>query len=251
MKYLSSILLLAFLFAACKKKNNSDNNTTGSGSKVFSYSVKYDSVITTNPQSAAIFVFSIKVLSGDIADNKLYCSIAGLPANMSVTPSSLAVTQLLGGVFTLNIGTAFYGDYPCQLKISNQKYGEKIFNIKLKIVPPTDFAPFLVGNYDSCYDFCSISGFTYYSSVVTTVADTPYLLKLTNIQNLGTDAVLRAWISKSVTVPVQTIAGKTIWGTGTYSQDARPGHSGQFIITVNDTLVSGTDTQSCVMHIEH
>ena len=249
MKYLSSILLLAFLFISCKKKNNNDNNS-GNGTKDFSYSVKFDSIVTTTPQSAAIFVFSIKVLSGDIAANKLYCSITGLPTNMSVSPSSLAVTQLLGGVFTFNIGTAFYGDYPCLLKISGQNQADKIYNFKLRIVPPTDYAPLLAGTYDSCYDFCSMSGFTYYSSVVSTVADTPYLLKLTNIQNLGTDAIVRAWISNLVTVPLQSVSGKTIWGKGTYSQDARPGHSEDFILTIDDTLVSGTDTQTCTMHIE-
>lgn len=249
MKYLSSILILIVLLASCKKKNNTDNNS-GNSDTEFSYSVKFDSVVTTTPQSAAIFVFSIKVLSGDIANNKLYCSIAGLPSNMSVTPSTLAVTQLLGGVFTFNIGTAFYGDYPCQLKISSQNKTEKIYNFKLRIVPPTDYAPMLAGTYDSCYDFCSISGFTYYSSAVTTVADTPYLLKLSNIQNWGSDAIVRAWISNIVTVPLQVVAGKTIWGKGTYNQDARPGHTGDFIITIDDTLVSGTDTQTCTMHIE-
>ena len=250
MKYLSSILLLALLFTSCKKKSVNDNNTSNSGAE-FSYSVTYDSVVTTTPQSSAIFVFSIKVLSGDIAANKLYCSITGLPSNMSVAPSTLAVTQLLGGIFTFNIGTAFYGDYPCQLKISTQNKADRIINFKIRIVPPTDYAPMLAGKYDSCYDFCSMSGFTYYSSVVSTVADTPYLLKLSNIQNLGSDAIVRAWISNIVTVPIQSVAGKTIWGKGTYSKDARPGHTGDFILTIDDTLVSGTDTQTCIMHIEH
>ncbi len=244
------MVLLSVVCLCCRKKNSEPTTTTTDDN--FGYTVKYDSVITANAAATHIFSFSIKVLGGNIANNKLTCMIEGLPATVSVDPDSIVVGQLLGGVFYMSIGTTIaIGDYPFTLKIRSARYGLRTYNLVLRIVPPTDFAPMLAGAYDSCYDYCPGPGFTYYSTNVSVVTDTPYLLRLTNVRNWGTTAVVRAWVSSVITVPLQEVAGRKIWGKGTYSQDARAGHEGQYLMSISDTIVTGTDTVGCTMHIEH
>jgi len=58
-------------------------------------------------------------------------------------------------------------------------------------------------------------------------------------------------LSTNITIPVQTVDGYTIWGSGTYAPDGRPAYSGDYIMTINDTMVNGLDSQICVMHIQH
>lgn len=250
MKFRYLFFLLPVLLFGCKKKHNNTTDPNGN-SGVFSYAPKYDSIVSSPANSMYNFSFTIKVLSGKIAENKLTCSIEGLPAEVVVTPDSLVVGQLLGGVFSFNVGNLPIGYYPFLLKIRSQKYGLQVYHLSLHIVPLPDYAPLLAGTYDSCYDYCGGIDFVHYASQVTTVVDTPFLIKLNNIQNFGSSFVVRARVSKTVTVPVQTVGGKTIWGSGTYTRDARPGHEDYFIMTIKDTLVSGVDTQICTMHIEH
>jgi hypothetical protein len=249
MRVLLLLLSVPLFFFGCRKKNNNPDVTNQSGT--FAYTVVYDSILQASANSVYYFPFNIKVLGGDIAKNMLTCTLDEVPAYVAANPASMVVGKLKSGVFTLSIGNLPKGDYPFKLKIFSALYGEQVSVVKLRIIPMTDFAPILAGVYDSCYDYCPDSGFYHYSSQVSTVADTPYLLKISNIRNLGTDLVVRAWVSKSVRIPVQTTGGKTIWGTGDYSQDARPGHGGHYMLAIKDTIVTGVDTQVCTMHIEH
>lgn len=245
------IFLLAPIFLLCckKKQNGTDSNNTTANN--FAYTVQYNPVVSSAAGAKYNFSFNIKVLSGNISQNNLTCEIDGLPGVIAVSPAALTVGHLLGGNFTFDIGSLPLGDYPFRLKINSTKYGEQVHNLTLRIVPLPDYAPLLVGAYDSCYDFCNGSDFIYYPAQLSVVADTPFLLKIANIQNLGSGFVVRAWVSKSVTIPMQTVGSKIIWGTGTYNQDARPGHGGDYVLSVKDTIVSGTDTTTCTMHIEH
>lgn len=251
MKIVWCILLVPVLLLACRKKDK-DKNNAGNGSNDFAYTIKYDSVISTPDNLTYNFAFYINVSAGNIDSNRLTCSVEGLPALVSVSPSSQTVGNLLGGVFSFTIHSLPYGDYPFQLKVQSVKYGIQTYNAVLRIIPAPDYAPMLVGIYDSCYDFCSQTGVNpKYGATVSNVFDTAFLLKVTNVHNWGSAAVLRAWVGNAITVPLQTVNGKTMWGSGTYSHDARPMHEGHYIIEIKDTFAVASDTEYCTIHIEH
>ncbi len=247
MKFLLLLLSASVLFSSCKKKDKGDDNSEND----FAFTVKYSTVISSANYNTFYFPFNIKVLSGKITGNSLTCTLDGLPDAVTVTPASMVVGSLLGGVFEIKVGPVPLGDYPFRIKVVSGKYGEQFYNVTLRVTLPPDYAPLLSGNYGACYDYCPPDTSVYhYASQATVATDTPFLLKITNIRNLGTGFVVRAWISKSISVPVQTVSGKTVWGTGTYNQDARPGHGGDYVMTIHDTIVSGIDTQTCTAHIE-
>jgi hypothetical protein len=247
MKYIALICMVSLVVLGCKKKHSDSVTTTDN----FAFTGTSDSLVTVTPYVTVTFPFNIKVLAGDITQNHLTCLITGLPANVTVSPDSLEVAQLLGGVFMFNTTNITPGSYPIQLVIKSKSHGTETHNIILKANPSPDFAPTLAGTYATSYDFCQPTEFYHYSSVVSTVTDTPYLLKMTNIRNLGTGFVVRAWVSNVVTIPLQTIGSQTIWGTGTYSHDGRPGHTTDYLMAINDTMATGTDTTFCTIHIEH
>lgn len=238
------------LLQACRKNKNGDDSTVEVPGE-FAYTVRYDSVITvTDDATDYNFAFYIKVLSGNIATNNLTCSLDGLPAGATYSPSSMTVGYMLGGVFPMKIGALGVGNYYYRLKIYTEKYGNQFYNAQLKIVPRPDYAPTLAATYDSSYDYCVISGLSYYPSVATTVADTAYLLRISNVHGLGSGVVVRSWVGNgTVTIPLQVAGSKTIWGSGTYSEDARPGHAGHYLIELKDTIATVSDTDYCTMHL--
>lgn len=251
-KGLTTIVLLAFL-CCCNKNNSSNNNvvnppaTTG-----FGYYLSYDPVISIYANSNFNFPFFIIVDSGDISTNPLTVTITSLPAYTSCTPSSLIVTQLLGGVLNIKVGNLAAGTYKMQLVINGTANGSKSHNLFLKINPLPDYSALLARTYTGCYDFCTpINSLTYYTSVVTKIVDTPYKISISNIKKLGSSFVVRAWLSNIVTIPRQTIGPYTIWGSGTFGKDSRAAFDSLYTMTINDTLVSGVDTQYCTVHVQH
>lgn len=250
MKYIGYILLLPILFVACRKNKKDDNGGTGANN--FAYTIKYDSVAISQAGVTYNFPFYIKVTGGNIDSNKLTCSIEGLPISVTVEPPSMTVGNLLGGVFSFKIYALPYGDYPFRIKVQSTKYGLQVYNAVLRIVAPPDYTPLLAGSYDSSYDFCSLTGINpKYFTGVYSVPDTAFLLKITNPHNWGTSHVVRAWVYSTVTIPAQVVNGKTMWGSGTYSHDARPGHGGHYIMEIKDTFAAALDTEYCTIHIEH
>ncbi|MBX2907423.1 MAG: hypothetical protein KF744_15370 [Taibaiella sp.] len=250
-KYLIALLALATLVVCCKKKGIDSGNGSSTGSSEFSYMLKSDSVISVYSNSTYYLSFSLAVTKGVITANPVTCTLEGLPDNVRITPPKIVVGNLLGGLFQLDIGTLSYGDYPFYIVHQSDKYGTQKQKVILRITAPPDYAALLAGTYDSSYDFCPDSGFFNYTSVVSTVPDTAYLAKISNIRALGSDFVVRAWIQNTITIPVQTVKGRTIWGSGTYAQDARSGHGGDYVMSINDTIVTGADTLGCTIHIEH
>lgn len=251
MKYIALILAFALLTPGCRKKGIDNNNDTSSGSGEFSYAMISEPVITTFANSTYYLSFSLKVSKGDIMANPVTCSLEGLPDNVRITPASIVVGRLSGGLFKLDIGTLSFGDYTFYIVHKSEKFGTQKQKVILRIAAPPDYAALLAGTYDSSYDFCPDSGFYYYASSVTTVADTPYLAKISNIRGLGTDFVVRVWMNNTITIPVQTVKGRTIWGSGTFAEDARPGHGGDYVMSIKDTIVTGADTLICTIHLEH
>ncbi len=218
----------------------------------FGYSVTFDSTISIYANSNFNFPFFINVDSGDINSNPLTANITSLPAFTTCSPSTLVVTELLGGVLKIKVGNLAVGTYKMQLVINSTKLGAKSRNLYLKINPLPDYSSLLARTYTGCYDFCTpINSLTYYTSVVEKIVDTPYKISISNIKKLGSSFVVRAWLSNIVTIPRQTIGPYTIWGSGTFSKDGRAAFDSLYTMTINDTLVNGVDTEYCTVHVQH
>lgn len=250
-KYVSILLAVAILAVCCKKKGTDDGTGNTGSNAEFSYTLKSDSVISVYSNSTYYLSFSLAVSKGSISKNLVTCTLEGLPDNVRITPPKIVVGNLMGGLFQLDIGTLSYGDYPFYIVHQSEKFGTQKQKVILRITAPPDYAALMAGTYDSSYDFCPDSGFYNYTSVVSTVPDTAYLAKISNIRALGSDFIVRAWINNTISIPLQTVKGHTIWGSGTYAQDARPGHGGDYVMSIKDTIVTGTDTLGCTIHIEH
>ncbi len=244
------LLFCILLCAACDKKGSNlpdDTSTVGE----FAYEVQADSIVRSPANSPYNFVFNIKLLSGKIQGNYVTCFIEGLPAAIGVSPENVVVGNLLGGVFSFDVGNVPVGDYPFRLKTITDKYGDAYTDLILRITAVPDIVPHLAGIYDSSYDYCPDSGLLHYSVVLSAIADSPHVLVISNFRNLGTGVTVHANVVSGVDIPIQSVGDKTVWGTGTYNIDARPDHGGDYVLSINDTIVSGLDTLTCTMHIEH
>ncbi len=243
--------LLPLFFCSCNKQDNSSNNNPQAE---FIFSVKYDSVYTTYPNSNITIPFNIVVTSGDILQNPVTVSVSGLPSSILVTPSTQTVTGISGGAFTLAVGNTAPGNDTGSFTISSAAKGTQAHKLIIKVLQPIDYAPKLAGTYNTSYDFCQPDSFFNYTSVVTNVADTPYLVKISNIKNIGPGYKVRAWLSlmggSTVTIPVQSVGPYTIWGAGTFFHDIAP-YDTLYQMAIHDTLVMGIDTQYCTIHIQH
>ena len=87
------------LFLLCCKKSNNNNTNKSAG---FTFTTTYDSVITSYANDSFVFSFNVNVLTGSITGNPVTYSISGLPANVTVTPDSILVQDLLSGIFKFN-----------------------------------------------------------------------------------------------------------------------------------------------------
>jgi hypothetical protein len=239
------IYLLPVLFCCCKKSSSGTNNNNTVAPVTFT--VLYDSVISCSPNGSCNFVFNMNILSGNIDNEFIYCYIKNIPANVSVSPDTIRVSQLFWYVFTISVGNSPIGTDTMQFMISSNTYGVQNHNFILKIIAPNlGFA----GTYDSSFDFCA-PNILNYVSVVSPVTDSPSEIKITNIQNLGSGFAVKAQITSIITIPLQTVDGYTIWGSGTYTLDNRPAYDTLYTMVINDTLVQGIDTQICTTHIRH
>lgn len=243
MKVWSLIFLMSVLFICCDKK---DSGTVTRPPAGFAFTTSYDSIYSCYPNSNVTLSFTINVVSGDIASNPVTYSVTGLPPNVTVMPATQTVGGVLGGAFTIMLGNVPKGTDTAKLTISSAVTGTETHKIILNVHDPIDNAPMLAATYNHCFDYCQPTGFFYYNSVVTTFADTPYLIRISNIRNLGSGVSLKAWVSSVIQVPVQWAGGYKVWGSGHYFKDT----GSYFRMEINDTLVSGIDTQFCTIHIE-
>lgn len=242
--------LLLVLLCCCNKQDS--NNGTGPSAN-FVYSVHYDSVYTSYAYNNVSVPFYVNVTSGDIFKNPVSVSVSGLPSGILISPPSFTVTGIMGGTFTLALGNVAPGNDTGNITFSTAAHGTETHKLIIKVLPPIDYAPKLAGTYTQSYDFCQPDSFFYYSAVVTKVIDTPYLIKISNVKNLG--YLVRAWLStvmgqNRVTIPVQSIGPYTIWGSGTFFHDVAP-YDTLYQLSINDTLVHGVDTDYCTIHIQH
>ena len=159
----------------------------------------------------------------------------------------MSVGQVLGGVFTFKTGDIPLGVDTLRFTLSSASTGTTIHKLIFRVVPPVDNVPKLIGTYDSSYDFC-LPDIYKHQSIVT--SDSAYTLKISNLNNLGSSFIVKARVSDIINVPYQVVSGKKIWGSGTYGRDPKTGNA-LYLMTINDTIVTGIDTLTCVAHIQH
>jgi hypothetical protein len=238
-------LLLIFL-CCCNK-----NQPAPAGNNAFTFTTTYDSIINCTADSSYILYFNINVLSGSIDSNPVTYTISGLPANVTVFPTTQTVSLVKGGIFDFAIGNIPAGRDTASLVISSSVYGPQYHLLILNVLALTDYAPKLAGTYPGSYDYCTPADSLYnYTSIVNKVADTPYEIKITNIKNLGLGFIVTAWLSTKVTIPFQSVGSYQIWGSGTFTHD-NPPYDTLYQMAIFDTLVSGTDTEHCIIHLQH
>ena len=236
------------LFLLCCKKSNNNNTNKSAG---FTFTTTYDSVITSYANDSFVFSFNVNVLTGSITGNPVTYSISGLPANVTVTPDSILVQDLLSGIFKFNFGNIQAGNDTVNFTISSAVYGIQKHKLILNILPPTDYSSLLAGTYPGAYNYCTpIDSIYHFSSVVSAVTGTPYTITISNVMVYDTSFTVTASLSNIVTVHFQTIGAYTIWGSGNYTHD-NPPNSALYQITMYDTVVHGLDTEACLIHIAH
>lgn len=246
---MARIFFVLFLFLCCCKKKDA-GSPVPEPVVTFAYTIDYDSVITVYNDGQYNFPFFVKVLAGNIDTNKLNFSITGLPQGITVDPQSQLVGHVLGGTFNFKASGAVPANYPIYMDITGKNVSEHR-RLILKVKPAPDCAPWLVGDYSSCFDYCNPASVFNYTAHCSTVADTPYLLKITNLRAMGDTVVIRSFVSSAgITIPVQQVHGLVIWGKGTYGKDSRAGHTNDYVISIADTVVSGTDTSTCSVNIK-
>jgi hypothetical protein len=239
--------LLPLLFCCCHKDKDKSNNSNGNS---FTYTTTYDTIISSYANRSLDFSYSVNVLTGSITTNPITYSISGLPANVTVAPGSQTVTTLLGGVFNFTIGAIAPGNYTLNFTSKTAGVTALTHPLTLKILAFPDYGDKLAGTYGYAYDYCTPADMIYnYTSVVTKATDTPYKITISNVRNLGASFVVTAVLSNVVRIPVQTVNGYTIWGTGVYSHDNTPFDT-SYMLVINDTMVHALDTEACTMHIQ-
>ena len=247
MKMLRLIWLLPILFCCCHKSNNNSNNKTSG----FTYSTTYDSVITTYANKSLPFSFTVNVLTGSITGNTLTYSISGLPAGVTAAPASIQVNGQLGGLFNITVDSIAAGNYPLSLVSSCTATGTRNQNLVLKVLAMPDYTLLLSGTYPNSHNYCQPRDTLYsFSSVVSAVTGTPYSINISNLRIFDTSLQITAMLSDVVKVPYQVHGSYAIWGSGNYTHD-NPPNSSLYMLTLYDTTVHGTDTEACLIHIQH
>lgn len=246
MQYLACLFLLSL--CCCKKK---DTNTTPVPVTPLTFTTTYDSIINCYANSTYSLVFGVNVLTGNIVKDRITFAVSGLPSNITAVPQSQTVGPVQGGAFTFTIGNVPVGDIVARLSISTADTTQERMLI-FRVAPPPDFAPKLIGNYPGSFDYCQPDTLIAYASDVTSVMGTPYQVKISNIKNLGSSFVVTATVGNGiVTIPLQTVSGRKIWGSGTFFHDSRPIYSTLYQLSIRDTIVVGTDTTRCNINIRH
>ena len=244
--------ILPLLFCCCNKQDSTPVTRIDNG---FSFTTNYDSVYTCYPFSNITLSFTITVNSGDIISNPVTYSITGLPPGITATPVKQTVGGVMGGAFTIALGDIPPGNDTANFIISDSTTGTETHQLIFEVKPPVDYAPKLAGTYHGSYDFCEPDSIIPYTSTVSAVVDTPYLVRISNIKNLGAAYSVRAWLThimgaNTITIPQQALGPYTIWGSGTFSHDVAP-YDTLYQMIIHDTLAQGTDTEYCTIHIQH
>jgi hypothetical protein len=161
----------------------------------------------------------VRFLTGSTKDS-VTLSISGLPANVSVTPSTYTGLPTYTEDFVLTSLGAPLGTYPLTMtsSVNGELPAVQKFNI---IILPANSANIFSGGFTT-NNLCSATNYQY--SVTCFIADTTGInvMYITNFGGYGPEANARIEFNPyngSVSVPQQTIGnGVRLNGSGTYTQ---------------------------------
>ena len=248
------LLFVILMYCSCQRPVNVQQPTGTPVFKMYLTANNYssagsyftDSLVTLKVNDSAQFSMGVtfSLISGNPESYPITCFITGLPTG--VVPSvvdSVTFRLSYNAQFSFT-AAADTGLYTCYINIRTPD-STKAYPIRLHIVPPVTCAAGLAGNYSGS-DPCSTDTgeiWHVYTSIVESIPGNSSRVNITNFRGLGDSVLVQAIIgcsTNSIVVPLQTAAGYTFYGTGSYSQAE---------LLIQDTFIHGGDTQICITQL--
>ncbi len=263
---------LLILYCSCYKANNTrlpasipvfsmslqaggGINVSGGGN--FTDSNNTIKVNDSLPFSMAIY-FSL--ISGNPENYPITCFISGLPAGISLTsPDSVTFKLSSQAGFNFSVATADTGVYTYYVNIRTPD-SLKSYPVHVHVLPVPDGAPGLAGTYagnDPCGHFSIGSVWYTYTAVVSTIPGRPHWISIQNYRGLGDSVIVNAFVTAtypsspwvgSVSIPLQTVNGYTIYGSGNGGYGIQENEK-PWISIYGDTIIHAGDTQTCYLQL--
>jgi hypothetical protein len=159
----------------------------------------------------------VKFLSG-FSDAKIKLDLTGLPANVTVTPSTFTGVPTYTQDFKFTTTGAALGTYQLTLTASTSGQASKVYYFNINVIP-ANCATYFVGVLSGS-SACA-SDYTY--KVTGTASAASNVIYINNFGGYGPSVnakVILDCVNRTLTVPVQTVGnGTTLQGNGSFGLD--------------------------------
>ncbi len=225
MKKTIVLLVLSFVaLSACQKSSNNSTHPT-------TYMVSGITDVTMGGDSSSTLDLAYSVNYVGPIQETVTLSLTGLPPKVIVDTTIQSITtgipSYMAGFHLINTDTMAKGKYTVTLVCKGSITGEKSYTFTIKVLPhsSTGVPPgvhcdsSLVGNWDTCLDFCDVTG-TIFSNTITVDGTVANRIHFSNFQNYGIDVYADLnCAAGTFTIPRQTFAGgaASIQGTGNFA----------------------------------
>lgn len=175
MKYLPLVLIAACAvnLVSCKKKNKDDAGTPVVDSQAYMISNIQDITFTNN--ESMIWDLPVEWKTGK--QEKVTVTIGGLPANVTVTPDTIAGLPTFKPEFTLTARHATPGTYPINVYASSATLGTKKYDVNLRVLTSANCVSEFIGSYPSTtHTYGDTTDGIYNASIV---SGGPFILSIT------------------------------------------------------------------------
>ena len=239
-------LAIILLYSSCNKDFQS--NTPES----FNYSInKSDLTIDAN---SYLHYNPLNISNGDVSKSPITISYKGMPANVTVTPSSITVDTNYSPLIVFAANNSAPGIYPMQMTVSGNTIGTQTYNFNLTVAPSSNCASNI--NPSTVYIVDGCSGLSY-DVTLDTIPGSPNMFTISNFENLGVNYKVLVFIDcgaiigatndgfTELYIPKQTVNGYTISGRGEYE-----GTLGNQFIDINDTVTNPNNVTTICTDLE-
>ncbi len=240
--YLLSLFII-MLYCSCNKAFQ--NTTPGTLNYTLIHpniSLDANSTYHLNPQL---------YISGDIKKNPITISFKGLPANVTVSPSSVTVDTNYSPVFVFSGNNAATGVYNLQMIVSNSQTGDESYSFKLTVLPANDCASGISSSFSHYVYGCNSGS---YSVILSAIPGTPNMFTISNFENIGSSYSVSAIIdcgsnggsnNIAIYLPRQTINGYTISGSGYYYNSVNTN-----TVYITDTVINPVGVKTICQNVQ-
>jgi len=212
-----------------------------------------DSIVTIDliDSSVSYLPLNFTLTSGFPENYPMTCSLSGLPTGMTDSPGSFSFKLSYQASIKLFVN-ADTGLYTVNLNVGTPQ-GPLVYPFRLRVRPRPASAGF-VGSYigsDPCGHFNYDSVIHVYSTEIFGVSTNPNELSISRIAaGYGVYVYISGYAPyATLTLPLQTTNGVSIYGRGFSTADSGA-YAGQPMLFIYDTIVMGTDTQTCMTQIK-